>query len=154
MAKIYNIHVFEFHLISRRLADNSFKAFVSDIQQFLDSNLDPESYLEDLKLKGCTNSTLMRKRDPLINYHKFKEEQLDLAPVRVEQLIKDIAHKGNIKKSIHQNIFRHTGATLYLKNANIENIRRMLGHASLSTMQKYLQFTNEEVAKDLSRANW
>ncbi|MCL4407766.1 MAG: tyrosine-type recombinase/integrase [Thermotogae bacterium] len=50
---------------------------------------------------------------------------------------------------------RHTTATLYLKNrTNIENIQLMLEHTSLSTTQKYLQLTDEEVAKDLLRANW
>ncbi|MGC8682549.1 MAG: tyrosine-type recombinase/integrase [Athalassotoga sp.] len=49
----------------------------------------------------------------------------------------------------------HTAATLFFKNGtNIESIRRMLGHASLSTTHKYLQLTDEEVAKDLSKANW
>ncbi|MGC8544899.1 hypothetical protein [Athalassotoga sp.] len=85
MPKIYDVHSFESHLVSRGLADNSVKAFVSDVRQFLDSNLDPESYLEDLKRKGCTNSTLMRKRASLINYYKFKEEPLNLAPIRVNQ---------------------------------------------------------------------
>ena len=263
MAKVYDIKSFESHLVSRGLADNSVKAFVSDVRQFLDSDLDPESYLEDLKRKGCTNSTLMRKRASLINYYKFKEEPLNLAPIRVNQplpfvltqpeakalleeasrtrnpkrdrllielmlraglrlaevlgltagdvledngitfivvrhtkgkkdrripivdkslvkllkgyirgipledplfeisrrrvelLVRDLAHKAGIKKPIHPHTLRHTAATLYLKNGtNIESIRKMLGHASLSTTQKYLQLTDEEVAKDLSKANW
>jgi len=263
MAKVYDINSFESHLISRGLAKNSIIAFVSDVKQFLDSNIDPESFLEDLKRKGCTNSTLMRKRASLINYYKFKEEPLDLPPIRVDQplpsvlnqteakalleeasrtrnpkrdrllvelmlraglrlaevlgltagdviedngitfilvrhtkgkkdrripivdkslvkllkgyirgiplesplfemsrrrvemLVKDIARKAGIKKPIHPHTLRHTAATLYLKNGtNIESIRRMLGHASLSTTQKYLQLTDEEVAKDLSKANW
>ena len=74
---------------------------------------------------------------------------------RVELLVRDLAHKAGIKKPIHPHTLRHTAATLYLKNGtNIESIRRMLGHASLSTTQKYLQLTDEEVAKDLSSANW
>jgi integrase/recombinase XerD len=74
---------------------------------------------------------------------------------RVEQVVEDIARKARIKKPIHPHTLRHTAATLYLKNGtNIESIRRMLGHASLSTTQKYLQLTDEEVAKDLSKANW
>ncbi|BBJ29111.1 tyrosine-type recombinase/integrase [Athalassotoga saccharophila] len=263
MAKVYDIKSFESHLISRGLAENSVKAFVSDIRQFLESDLDPESFLEDLKRKGCTNSTLMRKRASLINYYKFKEEPLNLAPIRVNQplpfvltqpeakalleeasrtrnskrdrllielmlraglrlgevlglvggdvvedngitfiivrhtkgkkdrripivdkglvrllrgyvrgipvedrifdisrrrvelLVKDLAKRAGIRKPIHPHTLRHTAATLYLKNGtNIESIRRMLGHASLSTTQKYLQLTDEEVAKDLSRANW
>jgi len=85
MAKVYDINSFESHLVSRGLAKNSIIAFVSDVKQFLDSNLDPESFLEDLKRKGCTNSTLMRKRASLINYYKFKEEPLDLPPIRVDQ---------------------------------------------------------------------
>ncbi|MGC8683966.1 MAG: tyrosine-type recombinase/integrase [Athalassotoga sp.] len=53
------------------------------------------------------------------------------------------------------NTLRHTAAISYLKSRiNIGNILRMLGHTSLSTTQKYLQLTDEEVARDLSRANW
>ncbi|MGC9213367.1 MAG: tyrosine-type recombinase/integrase, partial [Athalassotoga sp.] len=263
MPKIYDIKSFETHLVSRGLADNSVKSFVSDIRQFINSELDPEGYLEDLKRKGCTNSTLMRKRASLMNYCKFKGESIELPSIRVDQilpsvlnqteakalleeasrtrnpkrdrllvelmlraglrlaevlgltagdvledngitfilirhtkgkkdrripivdkglvkllkgyvrgipledplfeisrrrvelLVKYLANKAGITKRIHPYTLRHTAATLYLKNGtNIESIRRMLGHASLSTTQKYLQLTDEEVAKDLSKANW
>ncbi|MGC8544895.1 MAG: tyrosine-type recombinase/integrase [Athalassotoga sp.] len=61
----------------------------------------------------------------------------------------------NDKKPIYTHTLMHTAATLFFKNGtNIESIRRMLGHASLSTTHKYLQLTDEEVAKDLSKANW
>jgi len=71
MTKIYDVKSFEVHLASRGFADNSIKSFASDIRQFIDSELDPEGYLEDLKRKGYKNSTLMRKRASLINYYKF-----------------------------------------------------------------------------------
>ncbi|MGC8708665.1 MAG: tyrosine-type recombinase/integrase, partial [Athalassotoga sp.] len=102
MAKVYDIKSFESHLVSRGLADNSVKAFVSDIRQFLDSELDPESYLEDLKRKGCTNSTLMRKRASLINYYKFKEEPLNLAPIRVNQPLPSVLTQPEAKALLEE----------------------------------------------------
>jgi len=264
MPKIYDIKSFEAHLVSRGLAHNSVLSFVSDIRQFLDSNLDPEGFLESMKRKGCTNSTLARKRASLINFYKFKGEPIvlpsireehplpsvltqteakalleeasrtrnprrdrwliiefmlrsglrlaevmalrhaniqedngitfitvrhskskrdrripivdknlvrmlkgyirgipqedplfDISRRRIQLLVKYLAMKAGINKNIHPHTLRHTAATLYLKNGtNIESIRRMLGHASLSTTQKYLQLTDEDVAKDLSKANW
>jgi len=59
MAKIYDINSFESHLISRGLAKNSIIAFVSDVKQFLDSNLD-----EFNSLRGRVYTGYEKEVDP------------------------------------------------------------------------------------------
>jgi integrase/recombinase XerD len=97
MTKIYDVKSFEVHLASRGFADNSIKSFASDIRQFIDSELDPEGYLEDLKRKGYKNSTLMRKRASLINYYKFKGEPIELFPIKVEQQLPFVLTQQEVK---------------------------------------------------------
>ncbi|WP_161848276.1 tyrosine-type recombinase/integrase [Athalassotoga saccharophila] len=101
------------------------------------------------------DKSLVRLLKGYIRGIPLEDRIFDISRRRVELLVKDLAKKAGIRKPIHPHTLRHTAATLYLKNGtNIASIRRMLGHASLSTTQKYLQLTDEEVAKDLSRANW
>ncbi|NSW83153.1 MAG: tyrosine-type recombinase/integrase [Syntrophothermus sp.] len=73
----------------------------------------------------------------------------------LRKLVADIGRKAGLSKRLHPHMLRHTAATLYLrKGANIESVRRTLGHESLATTQKYLALTDEDVAKDLARATW
>lgn len=53
-------------------------------------------------------------------------------------LIKEYAKKAKIKKKISPHTFRHTCATLMLRNkANIRHVQEMLGHATLRSTQIY-----------------
>jgi integrase/recombinase XerD len=54
------------------------------------------------------------------------------------QMIKTYAKKARITKTVSPHTFRHTCATLMLRNkANIRHIQEMLGHASLTSTQVY-----------------
>ncbi len=56
----------------------------------------------------------------------------------VWDLVKKYARKAKIKKNVHPHTFRHTCATGMLKNrADLNTIRKILGHASLNTTQIY-----------------
>lgn len=56
----------------------------------------------------------------------------------VWQLLKRYAKKARIVKTISPHTFRHTCATLMLRNkANIRHVQEMLGHASLTSTQVY-----------------
>lgn len=73
----------------------------------------------------------------------------------LRKLVAGIGKKAGLERRLHPHLLRHTAATLYLrKGANIESVRRTLGHESLATTQKYLALTDEDVARDLSKASW
>lgn len=74
----------------------------------------------------------------------------------LRKIISNLGNKAGITRvNVHPHLLRHTSATLYLrKGANLETIRRILGHESLATTQIYLQLTTEDIARDLSGANF
>lgn len=81
-----------------------------------------------------------------------------LFPMSSRNLRKIVCRLGmiaGIDKRVHPHMLRHTAATVYLRRgANIETVRRILGHESLATTQKYLALTDSDVARDISKASW
>lgn len=81
-----------------------------------------------------------------------------LFPMSSRNLRKIVSRLGRIagiEKRVHPHMLRHTAATIYLRRgANIETVRRVLGHESLATTQKYLALTDSDVARDISKASW
>lgn len=60
----------------------------------------------------------------------------------VWELVKKYTKKAKIRKNVHPHTFRHTCATTMLKNkADINTVRKLLGHESLSTTQIYAHLT-------------
>lgn len=60
----------------------------------------------------------------------------------VWELVKKYAQKAKIRKNVHPHTFRHTCATAMIKNkADINTVRKLLGHASLTTTQIYTHLT-------------
>lgn len=60
----------------------------------------------------------------------------------VWKMVKQYAKRAGIKKNVSPHTFRHTCATLMLRNkANIRHIQEMLGHASLNSTQIYTSVT-------------
>ncbi len=69
----------------------------------------------------------------------------------VWDLVKKYAKKARIKKNVHPHTFRHTCATGMLKNkADLNTIRKILGHASLNTTQIYTHLNISDL-KDVHR---
>jgi integrase/recombinase XerD len=73
-----------------------------------------------------------------------------LHPARVRELLALRAEKASIDKRVHPHGLRHTHASeLSLEGVPIEVIRRQLGHADLSTTQRYI---NHIAPLDIVRA--
>ncbi len=59
-------------------------------------------------------------------------------------LLKRLGEKSQITKSLHPHALRHTFAThLAAKGANLAALKELLGHAQLSTTERYLHVTPE-----------
>jgi integrase/recombinase XerD len=77
-------------------------------------------------------------KDPY-NHHLFLSLRGSrLSKNMVWELVKKYARKAKIRKNVHPHTFRHTCATTMLKNkADLNSIRKILGHTSLNTTQIY-----------------
>ena len=77
-------------------------------------------------------------RDPY-NTHLFLSLRGNrLSKNVVWALVKKYAKKAKIRKNVHPHTFRHSCATGMLKNkADLNTIRKLLGHTSLNTTQIY-----------------
>ena len=84
----------------------------------------------------------MLVKDPTDNHLFLTINGTNISENRVWQLIKVYSKKTKIKKNITTHTFRHTCATLMLKNkANIRHIQELLGHSSLDSTQVYTSVT-------------
>lgn len=80
----------------------------------------------------------MLVKNPTDNHLFLTINGTKISENRVWQLIKTYSKKTKIKKNITTHTFRHTCATLMLKNkANIRHIQELLGHSSLEATQIY-----------------
>jgi integrase/recombinase XerD len=80
----------------------------------------------------------MLVKNPTDNHLFLTMNGTKISENRVWQLIKIYSKKTKIKKNITTHTFRHTCATLMLKNkANIRHIQELLGHSSLESTQVY-----------------
>ena len=79
----------------------------------------------------------------------------DMSDRNLRKMVAAVGKRAGLSKPLHPHALRHTAATIALRRgANIETIRRILGHESLATTQRYLQLTDDDVAADLRRAKW
>lgn len=77
-------------------------------------------------------------KDPYNNHLFLSIRGNKLPKPTINRFIKIYAKKAKIKKNVHCHTFRHTCATVMLKNkANIRVIQELLGHSRLSTTQIY-----------------
>jgi len=101
------------------------------------------------------NKALVRQLQKYAKAISPGERLFPMSSRNLRKLVARIGQKAGLSKRLYPHLLRHTAATLYLrKGANIETVRRTLGHASLATTQKYLALTDEDVARDLARAEW
>ncbi len=77
-------------------------------------------------------------KDPYNNHLFLSLRGNRLSKNMVWELVKKYAKKAKIRKNVHPHTFRHSCATAMLKNkADLNTIRKILGHTSLNTTQIY-----------------
>lgn len=73
-----------------------------------------------------------------------------LTRVMIFTLIKQLAEKAGIRKSVSPHTFRHSFATHLLKNgADLRSIQMMLGHESITTTEIYTHLDDESLRKTI-----
>jgi integrase/recombinase XerD len=77
-------------------------------------------------------------RNPYNNHLFLSLRGNRLSHNALADMVKSYARKAQIKKNVSPHTFRHTCATLMLRNkANVRHIQELLGHSSLDTTQIY-----------------
>jgi integrase/recombinase XerD len=107
-------------------------------------------YLENY-VKGVRPALI---RDPLNNHLFLTLSGKRFGSSALWFMVKYYARKARIKKNISPHSFRHTCATLMLRNkANIRHIQEMLGHENLNTTQIYAQVSIADLKEVHSRCH-
>ncbi len=80
----------------------------------------------------------MLVKDPTDNHLFLTMNGTRISENTVWELVKRHSKRAKLKKNVSPHTFRHTCATLMLRNkANIRHIQELLGHASLESTQVY-----------------
>jgi len=75
-----------------------------------------------------------------------------LSEQSIRFLVKSLAKKAGIKRTITPHVFRHSFATLLLEeDVDIKYIQHLLGHSSIMTTQIYTHVNNEKQKQILSK---
>lgn len=75
-----------------------------------------------------------------------KADDLRITPRTVQRIIKKYSVQAGIMKTVHPHMLRHQFATDLLTNgADLRSVQSMLGHASVTTTQRYTHITNKQL---------
>jgi integrase/recombinase XerD len=93
-------------------------------------------------------------RDPYNNHLFLSMKGSRLSKSVVGEIVKRYGKKAKVKKNISPHTFRHTCATLMLRNkANIRHIQELLGHSSLESTQVYAHVSITDLKEVHSRCH-
>ena len=93
-------------------------------------------------------------RDPYNNHLFLSMKGNKLSKNMIWEIVKRYTKKAKLKKNISPHTFRHTCATLMLRNkANIRHIQEMLGHSSLDSTQVYASVSITDLKEVHSRCH-
>jgi integrase/recombinase XerC len=110
--------------------------------------------VEALKLYLTRRGELMAKGKSASQYLFLNHRGGPLTPRSVERMIKKYLLQGGIVKETTPHTFRHSFATHLLDaGADLRGIQELLGHASLSTTQKYTHVSSAKLMEVYDRTH-
>lgn len=118
-------------------------------QRFVPIGQTTQKYMETYK-------NLIRTHIPIQKGHEdtlfLNRRGRQLTRAMVFTIIKDLAEKINLNKSISPHTFRHSFATHLLENgADLRSIQLMLGHESITTTEIYVHLDRKHLTQIVNR---
>ena len=95
---------------------------------------------------------MLKRVESLLEHYFAINDKFPIGARQVQKIVKEIANKAQISKTVTPHILRHTFATLALqKNISLASVQKILGHDRLATTSIYLNFTDEHVVDEFTR---
>ncbi len=118
-------------------------------QRFVPIGKSTERYILIYKEQIRTHLTIQKGfEDTLFLNRRGKQ----LTRAMIFTIIKDLAVKINLKKTISPHTFRHSYATHLLENgADLRSIQLMLGHESITTTEVYMHLDRSHLAQVMTK---
>jgi len=91
---------------------------------------------------------------PLIEGHFAPHHSLGITPRTIQLLVKRVANRARISRTVSPHILRHTFAVAAVqKGISFPALQRLLGHDRLTTTEIYLNLSPEDVVREY-REKW
>lgn len=134
---------------------------VTELAQLRQDNIDWQTHRLIIYGKGSYGSASKRRIlpmsariQPLIEGHFGLHESLGLSPRTIQRMVKVVANRAHISRSVTPHVLRHTFAvTAVQKGISLPCLQRLLGHDHLATTEIYLNLSPEEVIREF-REKW
>jgi integrase/recombinase XerD len=138
-------------LISLKLSDLYFEeGFINvigkgDKQRFVPISEHTQKYIDIYRNEIRTHIDVKPEHVDILFLNRRGRQ---LTRAMIFTIIKDLAVKAGIKKSISPHTFRHSFATHLLQNgADLRSIQQMLGHESITTTEIYMHVDRSDLAR-------
>ncbi len=87
---------------------------------------------------------LTTRSQTLLEGHFTSHETFNIGVRKIQRIIKNVANRANISRSVMPHVLRHTFAvTAVQKGLSLPSLMKILGHDHLSTTQIYLNMSPE-----------
>jgi integrase/recombinase XerD len=135
---------------------------VSELAKLKKDNLDWQGHRLMVYGKGGPYGSQTKRRviplssrvQPLLEGHFALHDTLGLAPRTIQVLVKRLANRAHVSRTISPHVLRHTFAvTAIQKGISLPALQRLLGHDRLTTTEIYLNLSPEDVVREF-REKW
>jgi integrase/recombinase XerD len=85
----------------------------------------------------------------LIEYHFTEHEDIGMSKRTIERIVKKVANKAGIAKSVSPHVLRHTfSVNCIRKGISTRALQSFLGHDRLTTTEIYLNLSLEDAIRE------